>query len=251
VNVISEVNGMYLRAIFGYFNDSGGFMTQSMSMSRENGERLIYVLKLVKGDNPAALNDRDDLPAWAELASHRCPHCLLKPEEVRWCPAAAAIAPVILDCSEWTSVEQVELETIEESRRVIENLPVADALCSIMVNLAAFSACPALKFDFWIWKYFAPTLNIENILFRRLAVRLIYRELSEVRGREIKPMRMGVETLSETITHLIQRLRGVPSITGDAVFNAFVKVHTISVYSNEFADSIYDRMEEGLSEEKA
>jgi hypothetical protein len=231
---------------FGYSDKFGGFVMQTVSVVRENGERLTYTHKLVKSGSPSALNGRDDLPGWTELGHHQCPHCSLKTEAVRWCPAAAAAAPIITDCSEWDSLERVEMETIEESRRIIENMPAADALCSVLLNLAAFSACPALQFDFWIWKYFAPTLSIENILFRRLAVRLIYHELSEVRGREILPMKTGVETLSETITHLIRRLRGDQAITGDAVFNALVKVHTISVYSSEFADSIYDQMEESL-----
>jgi hypothetical protein len=226
-------------------------MKQSMGVMRENGERLNFALELSKDDDPLALNKQDIFPGWAKLEFNQCPHCPLDPAEVRWCPAAVAIVPVIETCAEWTSVELVELETIEETRRVIENLSAADALCSMLSNLAAFSACPVLTFEFWIWKYFSPSISVENALFRRLAVQLIYRELSAVRGIEIEPMRTGITMLSETTTHLLGRLRGHHQMTGDAVFNAMVKVHTISVFLNDFSDSIYEWMEKGLSQEKA
>ncbi len=216
-----------------------------------DGERIpAFSQKSEQQEKPKALNKLEDLPSWAELSYHQCAHCPLNTEEIKWCPAAASIAACIRASFSWGSTEKVRLEMIDGNRRVVEQTLASDALSSIFMNQIVHSTCPIMKFDFWLWKYFSSTLSIENVLFRRLATDLIYRDLSTVRHIEAESTRIDPEDLVTILTNLTHRIRSTKELSGDAAPNALTKLCSLSTYSANFWDEIYDHLEEGLTEHK-
>jgi len=214
-----------------------------------NGERIpAFSQKSKQQKKPKTLNDLEDLPDWVRLSCHQCAHCPLKTEEIKWCPAAVAIAPCIFSSFSWGSTEKVRLEMVEGNRRVIEQTSASDALSSIFMNQIVHSTCPVMKFDFWLWKYFSSTLSIENVLFRRLATDLIYKDLSNVRNIEAESTRIDPEELVTILTNLTHRIRSSRELSGDAAPNALTKLCSLSLYSSNFWEEIYNQLEEGLTE---
>ncbi len=206
--------------------------------------------KSIQQPTPKALNKIEDAPEWAKLSCHQCTHCPLKTEEINWCPAALSIAAGIDASSSWVSTENVKIEMIDGNRRVIEKTTAANALSSIFMNQIVHSTCPAMKFDFWLWKYFSSTLSIENVLFRRLATDLIYRDLSTIRNVDSESTRIDPEDLVTILTNMTHRIRSAKNRTGDAAPNALVTLSSLSTYSANFWAEIYDHLEEGLTQHK-
>ena len=216
-----------------------------------NGERIpAFSQKSTQQPTPKALNKIEDAPDWTKLSCHQCEHCPLKTEEINWCPAALSIAACIKASSSWVSIENVKLEMIDGNRRVIEQTTASSALSSIFMNQIVHSTCPVMKFDFWLWKYFSSTLSIENVLFRRLATDLIYRDLSKVRNVDGESTRIDPEDLVTILTNLTHRIRSAEELSGDAAPNALVSLSSLSTYSANFWAEIYDHLEEGLTQHK-
>ena len=199
---------------------------------------------------PLALCDAEEFSNWTKLSNHQCPNCPLK-EPHSWCPAAVAIALTVAATSSWQSTENVTLEIISGNRRITETTTASEALSPIFMNQIVHSACPLMKFDFWFWKFFSADLSVQNVLFRRLAIDLICNDFSKKRGVEFSSSRISTEELISVLKHLMDRIRELSTITGDAAPNAFAKLSTLESYSSWFKDEIYDHIESGLHEHKS
>lgn len=87
-----------------------------------------------------------EVPAWAELAFEKCPHCPLREEDSPTCPAAIRLPEVVAQFGNLFSFARVSARvTVPERTYVQEDVSVQVALASLLGVYMVTSGCPVLS----------------------------------------------------------------------------------------------------------
>jgi len=115
----------------------------------------------------------DNLPAWAALEFHKCPHCPLSVTESTNCPAAARIAPTMKACESLDAYMPVQVEITLPERTVVANKPLQKALASMLGLIMATSGCPHTAALKPIARYHLPFATEDETLQRVTSMYLL------------------------------------------------------------------------------
>jgi len=85
-------------------------------------------------------------PDWALLDHHQCRNCPLNAAEIKYCPAAKAIAYLFSDLSVKHSYEAVKIEVITDARNYTSDTTMQRALGSLLGLVFSVSNCPRTLF---------------------------------------------------------------------------------------------------------
>lgn len=106
-----------------------------------------------------------------------------------------------------------------------------------------------MKFDFWFWQFFSPSLTIKNVLFRRLAIDLVCRDFSEKRNVCLGHASISTQKLASILECLTKRILSKGIVQADAAPNALAKLASLATYANYFQDEIYDHIQQGFNDQ--
>ena len=174
-----------------------------------------------------------DLP-WTELAYNQCSNCPLKTSEVKTCPLAGRIAPVVTALADLTSTDEVSYEVEVGTEVTFSGKATAQAIGGAVLGLlCASSGCPHTKFMRQMSWFHRPLSSKDEVMFRLLGNYLISEYFKHAEGLEADFNLSGLiddyANLSIVNRALADRVRA--GSTCDAVINAIVMldVFTMSV----------------------
>jgi hypothetical protein len=84
-------------------------------------------------------------PQWVKLDHKKCAHCPLNSNHQPYCPLAMQLQPLVETLHQTSSIDEVELEMIRGSRRIIETTTLQEAVGSILEVIYPASGCPKTK----------------------------------------------------------------------------------------------------------
>lgn len=73
-----------------------------------------------------------EMPFWAELDYHKCPHCPLPSKTISHCPLTASLVPVVQEFQAILSYQSTYLQVITKERIVSQETTAQRALGSFM-----------------------------------------------------------------------------------------------------------------------
>lgn len=191
-----------------------------------DGTVLEFAVDETAGSTPAA---PDRVPAWAQLARHRCEHCPL-PEQQVACPAALAVVPVVDAFRQRISFEILHCTVQVGGVTMAAETPTQDAVRSLVGLLFALSDCPTLARLRPMATFHLPFASGEHTVFRVLGTYLLAQYLRSLDGGapdwSLEGLHQLYAQLHKANAQLAARLREASE--GDANVNSLVMLDTLA-----------------------
>jgi hypothetical protein len=115
----------------------------------------------------------DELPFWAKLDFHQCPHCPLDPSQHSACPVAATLVDIVERFENVMSYDELELEVTTSVRHVFQRTSAQRAISSLLGILFPASGCPHTAFFKPMVRFHLPLANEEETIFRASSMFLL------------------------------------------------------------------------------
>jgi len=184
-----------------------------------------------------------EVPAWARLSFHRCPHCPLAPETHTYCPVARSLAAVIDRFGDCEAHEKVNAINRTHERDYRKQTTIQEGLRSLIGLHMSTSGCPILNRFRPLIRNYLPFEAPEETVLRFLSMYSLAQFFRHRRGSwgdwemaRLEPLLEDVRILERSFC---QRLAGVGQ--GDACVNAVVGLYAL-------ADLTSLALEEGLDQ---
>lgn len=158
-------------------------------------------------------------PAWAALDFHKCGHCPLSAAERPACPFAAALSGYVDTFGHLVSHEELEIEVITPTRRIIARRPLQSGIASMIGLIGATSGCPTLSFYRPIARFHLPFAEEEETVFRVVALFLM-RALMDHNSSDFAHLNEIMAEVGRVNEAMAERIRD--GFTKDAMVNALV-----------------------------
>ena len=107
-----------------------------------------------------------DPPKWTALAHHQCSHCPLQADQHPQCPLAVQMSRIAERFHDTRSIDKIELEVVTENRRVIQRLPIQNALASMLDLIVPICGCPKTAHLKPMARFHLPLASEEETVFR-------------------------------------------------------------------------------------
>jgi hypothetical protein len=160
-----------------------------------------------------------EAPAWAALDFHKCGHCPLSTAEHPACPFASALSGYVDTFGHLVSHEELEIEVITPTRRIIARRPLQSGIASMIGLIGATSGCPTLSFYRPIARFHLPFAEEEETVFRVVALFLM-RALMDHNSSDFSHLNEIMAEVGKVNEGMAERIRG--GFTKDAMINAIV-----------------------------
>ncbi|PNU19363.1 hypothetical protein C2E25_12805 [Geothermobacter hydrogeniphilus] len=188
------------------------------------GETVSFHLALDSKNLDLLDRPRQDPPEWAALGFHQCPHCPLQTTQIPFCPAAAAISPLVDCCSDLVSHEQLVLEVVTPERTIRGSITAQKALGSLMGLLLAVSGCPRTAWFKPMARFHLPLANEHETLYRAVSMYLLGQYFRSRAGKDADLNLEGLYTIYTDLRivnrQLANRLHRI--VNQDSTLNALV-----------------------------
>ncbi len=125
-----------------------------------------------------------DLPDWVELEFYKCPHCTLNKNEHPACPVAANIFHVIGRFDDITSYDEIDLEVVNETRRVTQHTTAQKGISSLLGLLFATSGCPHTNYLKPMARFHLPLATEDETIYRAAGMYLLAQYFLKRDGEE-------------------------------------------------------------------
>jgi hypothetical protein len=188
-------------------------------------------------------NIPDDLPYWAKIEHHQCPHCPLSSATLPICPLAARLVPVVEAFQEIISHDTLSLVVTTAERTVSQNTTAQRALCSLLGILFAGSGCPHTSYFKPMARFHLPLASEAETIYRSTSM---YMMAQFFRYQQTGQYDFSLKGLEEIYTNmqivnssLVNRLRHTSK--SDSYVNAIVML-------DMFARTVPFVIEESLEE---
>ncbi|MDX2109430.1 MAG: hypothetical protein SFY80_04235 [Verrucomicrobiota bacterium] len=189
--------------------------------------------------------DAADHVEWARLGYHQCPSCPFSTDQVRHCPVAVDIQPIIDAFADIASSDEATVTVRGPEREYKRTCPVQRGLNSMLGLVMATSGCPILGRLRHMANFHLPFSTQEETLFRTVGSYLIRQYFVFRAGGEPDLLLTGLDAqyreLGEVNTSFAERIRH--AAPNDASANAVVLFWSLSFLVNSSLD-------EQMSEEK-
>lgn len=124
-----------------------------------------------------------ELPDWAQNGSWLCTECELRPKPGAHCQLIQNIAQVVVQFRDVASFDRADV-TVESAERTVSQrqIPVQEALSSLLGLIMVTSGCPALDFLRPMTSLHLPFANLEETIFRAASTYLLAQYYRHKRG---------------------------------------------------------------------
>lgn len=190
----------------------------------EDDQAFNFDLKIDRETLTLIHEDEPELPVWAGLDFHKCPHCPLSTKEHPSCPIARNLVGTLKTFSEITSYDRVMLEVVTEERTITQPTSAQQAISSLMGLLIATSACPHTNFFKPMARFHLPLASEEETIFRSTSNYLLAQYFWAKEGADFDFDLKGLEEIYRNIEKLnlkvVERIRA--ACQEDSTVNAMV-----------------------------
>jgi len=184
-----------------------------------------------------------NLPAWAHLDFHQCPHCPLDTDIHEFCPVAGCLVDVVERFDKILSYDEVDLEVITSERKVFQHTTAQRSLGSLLGILFPASGCPHTAFFKPMVRFHLPMATREETIFRATGMYLLAQYFLEKHGQNVDVDFDGLTHIYENLNilniHMADRLRGATQT--DSSINAIIM---LDVFTHALPFVIEDQLEE-------
>ena len=184
-----------------------------------------------------------DVPSWAKLDFHQCPHCPLSSATDPDCPLMANLAGIVGKFDRILSHDEVDLEVVLPERRVAGRTTAQRALGSLLGLVIATSGCPRTAFLKPMARYHVPLADEDETLYRASSMYLLAQYFMRQAGGETDFDLKGLESLYKDLrtvnAAIVQRLR--ESTSADSLINAVI---LLDLYARFMPYAIEDSLDE-------
>lgn len=160
-----------------------------------------------------------EAPAWASLDFHKCGHCPLSSAEHPACPFAHSLSGYVDSFGHLVSHEEVEIEVITPSRRIMARRPLQSGIASMVGLIGATSGCPTLSFYRPMARFHLPFAEEEETVFRVVALYLM-RSLIEHDSSDFARLNAVMAEVGKVNESMAERIKD--GFDKDAMVNAIV-----------------------------
>jgi hypothetical protein len=210
---------------------------------RFNGQHETVDIQL-DADNLERVNKPGgDLPAWAQLNFHQCPHCPLDIGTHPFCPVAESLVDIVARFDKVLSYDEVDLEIITSERKVFQHTTAQRGIGSLLGILFPASGCPHIAFFKPMVRFHLPMATRTETIFRATGMYLLAQYYLEKQGRKVDFDFAGLTQIYEDLNilniHMANRLRGATQT--DSSINAII---LLDVFTHALPFVIEDQLEE-------
>ncbi len=186
-----------------------------------------------------------DLPAWARLKFHQCPHCSLDSGTHLFCPIAGSLVDVVARFDKILSYDEVDLEIITSERKVCQRTTAQRGISSLLGVLFSASGCPHTAFFKPMVRFHLPMATPQETIFRATGMYLLAQYLREKQGLKVDSELTGLSQIYKNLNvlniHIAARLRSITQT--DSSVNAVIM---LDVFTHAVPIVIEDHLEEIL-----
>lgn len=218
----------------------------NIQLTRDNDEKHSFSFNTAESKSLLDFNDLENLPDWVKLNEQQCPQCPFSADKLEWCPCAVELIELVERFPNLPSYEKLKYELKRDDLYMQKEMDAQNALAGIFFLRLTFSGCPIFKSDVWSWKYFSPATDLNNILFRRLAINLVCDKLSKEEDKDFSSYLHNEEEILQSLFYLKKRLENVKAIEKDAIFNAIVVLHNIITIIQHSGNMIFGELEKEI-----
>ncbi len=165
-----------------------------------------------------------EMPFWAELDYHKCPHCPLPSKTIPHCPLTASLVPVVQEFQAILSYQSTYLQVITKERIVSQETTAQRALGSFIGIIMACSGCPHTEFFKPMARFHLPLSSEEETIYRSTSMYLLAQYFRHQENNEVD---FSLDGLDQIYTHLqtvnaylVNRLRNASK--ADSYVNAII-----------------------------
>lgn len=184
-----------------------------------------------------------ELPKWTDLAFNQCPHCTLDVKEQPTCPVAANIFHVIGRFDNIASYDEIDLEVVNNTRRVTQHTTAQRGISSLLGLLFATSGCPHTNYLKPMARFHLPLATEDETIYRAAGMYLLAQYFLRREGKdgdlELSGLTQIYQNLHLVNTSIAQRIKSFAQT--DSSTNAVIILDT---FTNIMPFVIEDHMDE-------
>jgi len=185
----------------------------------------------------------DNLPSWAKLDFHQCPHCPLSTRTHPYCPLTANIVSVVKRFEHLLSYHSIHLKVVTDERVISQDTTVQRAVSSLLGLISATSGCPHTAFFRPMARFHLPLATEDETIYRVASMYMLAQYfLNKSGGRadfEQKKLSAFYENIQIVNGSIARRLQNASKT--DSVVNAII---LLDIYAQTLPYSIEKSFEE-------
>lgn len=209
----------------------------------ENGEENIYDVNLDAESLDIIESRPDEIPSWAKLEYHQCPHCILDQETTHYCPLALHLVQINRLFSHLFSYEKVEVEVITRERTFYKKTTAQQAISSLIGIIIPCSGCPQTCYFKPMAHFHLPFASEKETVYRVVSMYLLAQYFFNKQGEDLDLELNGLyqisRQLNEVNNYCAKRLRNAS--TKDSTINAVI---LLDIYAHTLNYVIRDSLDE-------
>lgn len=178
-------------------------------------------------------------PAWAALDFDKCSHCPLSSDDHPTCPFAHALSGYVDSFGHLVSHEELEIEVITPSRRIMAHRPLQSGIASMLGLIGATSGCPTLAFYRPMARFHLPFAEEDETVFRVVALYLM-RSLMDDASSDFARLNDVMAEVGNVNQSMAARIRD--GFDKDAMVNAIVILDCFALTVPMAIESRFDGM---------
>ncbi len=168
--------------------------------------------------------DVQNKPDWALMNKFRCENCSLDREEHEYCPVALNLYNLLENFKDVVSYDKVDLRIETPRRTYFNNIPVQNALSSLMGIFMVTSGCPVFDKLKPMVRYHLPFASPYETAYRMISMYLMAQLFRQRQGKETDWKLQKLPKIFEDITkvnrNVSRKFKAV--VQKDAVLNAVI-----------------------------
>ncbi len=186
----------------------------------------------------------ENLPFWAQLDFHQCPHCPLDSLKNPVCPVAATLVDIVDRFENVMSYDELDLEVTTTARHVFQHTTAQRGISSLLGILFPSCGCPHTVFFKPMVRFHLPLATGEETVFRASSMFLLaqyyLREKKTSGDLNFDGLKRIYENMNLVNMNVAERLRNASctesSVNAIALLAAFA--HTMPLLIEEQLDEL-------------
>jgi uncharacterized protein DUF6901 len=184
-------------------------------------------------------------PFWADLNFNRCSVCSLNPAEVKHCPIAVNLAPVVEAFKDFYSYESVQVVATTKERSYSKSATVQEGLSAMLGIIMVTSGCPVMERLKPMVRFHLPFAAMEETTYRMLSMYLMAQLYRHRKGAHADWELHGLDSIYQDVgavnVSFAKRLRAAAS--KDANVNAMVNLDCLAKVVPFMVEELLEEME--------
>ncbi|MCK4994391.1 MAG: hypothetical protein KAS13_05010 [Candidatus Omnitrophica bacterium] len=168
--------------------------------------------------------DSQNKPDWALMKSFRCEHCSLDREAHVYCPLALNIYDLLENFKDVVSYDKVDLRIETERRTYSNNVPVQNALSSLIGIYMVSNGCPVFEKLKPMVRYHLPFASPNETAYRMISMYLMAQLFRQDQGKDtdwkLEKLPEIFEAISKANRNVSRKLKAL--VQKDALLNAVI-----------------------------